>query len=256
MRKIKTREGWLREMAKILNRSLFKRSVLDTMPVVKVRGKPLCGVELEKPDLNKIQFNMAYSPNQRVGVRQVGKNKVDAKVKHIGLCCHPHSIGKQSFGSEIFIVPSLKDPVKIVGVLIHELIHVMTRGHGHKGAFKWVGESVGLTGSMTATGESKELKEKIAGWIDKIGAFPHKQWIPSTNLKKQSTRLIKVHCERDDHSPYIIRMSRATIEKHGTPNCPAYDYHGEVCEAELVPEGYTSRIGDINYEYGNQEIQV
>ena len=91
MKKITTREEWLQECTKLINSKLFKRTMLDTMPVIKGSdGKPMCGVEISPLPVKDIQFNMAYTPNQRVGVSNEGKgkNKVyDAKVKHIGMCC-------------------------------------------------------------------------------------------------------------------------------------------------------------------------
>jgi len=202
--KIETREQWLNEIAKFVNRRLFKRR--------KIRGfqvKPL--------DLKTVQFNMAYSPNQRIKAH-AHKGGVDVKLGHIGLCHYDYKVGNEQFGTEIFITPNLTDPIKIVGVLIHEMIHAITKGHGHKGAFRDIALDVGLEGRMTATTVGQELADEIKSWIAKVGKLPHNKWIPR-NGRKQSTRMVKAVCDWD-HSPYIARLSRKAIRDHGAPICP------------------------------------
>jgi len=199
--KIETREQWLYEIAKLVNKRLFKRR--------KIRGfqvKPL--------DLKKVQFNMAYSPNQRVKAH-AHKGGVDVKLGHIGQCHYDYKIGDEKFGTEIFITPNLTDPVQIVGVLIHEMIHAITKGHGHKGAFRHLAVDVGLEGRMTSTVVGDDLAKEIRGWIKTVGKLPHKRWIPR-NGRKQTTRMLKVYCD----CGIIVRQSRTSMFKYGTPICP------------------------------------
>ena len=83
--------------------------------------------------------------------------------------------------------------------------------------------AVGLTGKMTATIATPELKEKIEKWVKKIGQYPHSSFDVSKS-KKQTTRMIKVMCISDytecGHGNYKARMSRKLIETFGCPVCP------------------------------------
>jgi hypothetical protein len=177
---------------------------------------------------------MAYSPNQRVKGHALIDGGVGVKLKHIGLCHYEYKLGDEKFGTEIFITPNLTNQVQIVGVLIHEMIHAITKGHGHKNAFRWLAVDVGLEGKMTATSVGVGLKKEIKKWIQKYGRMPHKKWIPNTK-GKQTTRMLKVYCkgevdyeeDRDcedgryeHHSEFIIRQSRRALLQFGTPICP------------------------------------
>lgn len=203
--KNETREQWLHEIAKIINGTLFKRRTIRGFSV-----KPL--------NLKKVQFNMAYSPNQRVKAH-AHKGGVDVKLGHIGQCHYDYKVAGEKFETEIFITPNLTNQVQIVGVLIHEMIHAITKGHGHKTAFRWVAEDVGLEGKMTATSVGKELAKEIRKWLRKVGKMPHKKWIPA-NGRKQTTRMLKVVCE--EGCGIIVRQSRTSIENYGTPFCPIH----------------------------------
>jgi hypothetical protein len=54
--------------------------------------------------------------------------------------------------TEIFICPSQSEPVAVLAILLHELVHAAVGLEcGHKGAFKRVALALGLEGKMTAT---------------------------------------------------------------------------------------------------------
>ena len=211
--KLDTREQWLHEIAKTINLTLFKRRTIRGFKV-----KPL--------NLKSVQFNMAYSPNQRVKAH-AHNGGVDVKLGHIGQCHYDYKVGDDKFGTEIFITPNLTNQVQIVGVLIHEMIHAITKGHGHKNAFRWVAVDVGLEGKMTATSVGADLKKEINKWIKTHGKMPHKKWIPNTR-GKQTTRMLKVCCP--DGCGIIVRQSRTSIENYGTPFCPIHQEEMVVAE--------------------------
>lgn len=76
----------------------------------------------------------------------------------------------------IFITPLLKEPVDGTGDgvlpnLVHELVHTVTWGAGHKGEFRRVAKAVGLTGKMTATVAGSELCEKLAAVAKQLGPY-------------------------------------------------------------------------------------
>jgi hypothetical protein len=141
-----------------------------------------------------------------------------AKNKAIGLCFSDRASEDQTH--EIFISPSIADSVRVVDILIHELIHAtigLKEGHGKN--FRKCAIALGLTGKMTATISTDQLKEKIKSWVAVMGQYPHAVLNSTDNSggKKQSTRLIKCQCE----CGYNIRITRKWLNDTGAPICPA-----------------------------------
>lgn len=133
-----------------------------------------------------------------------------------------YTVSKDGTG-EIFISPVLADPCRVLGVLIHEVIHhVVGLEHGHKKPFVDCMNAVGLTGKPTATEESEGLVKVLKQWIKELGKYPHAELDPST-LPKQSTRLLLLECE----CGLKIRVSQKWIDEYGTEwTCP--------CDGTLV----------------------
>jgi len=191
-----SRENYLIQATDIMRKSLFKPK----------------GYKVPKVELS-VSWS-TYGNNHR--------NTGDAKV--IGLCFpkHMHKGGI----NQITITPNLdgstiKGSIKILGVLVHELVHAVDNCvSGHGKAFKDCATAVGLTGKMTATGESDELKEYLRkNIIEKLGLFPHKK--VTLSGKKQTTRNIKVECNRCDFS---FRTSRKNLDMMDyQPDCLACD---------------------------------
>jgi hypothetical protein len=137
-----------------------------------------------------------------------------SKKKHIGECWS--SIASQDNHFEIMIVPSIADSSRVADILIHELCHaVVGIQAGHGKAFKQCALAVGLEGKMTATIASEGLKAKIAQWVQVLGEYPHAPLMQS-NIKKQSTRMIKCVCLACDYQVYT---SNKWIEI-AMPTCP------------------------------------
>ena len=141
----------------------------------------------------------------------------------IGVHYNP-TISAEGF-HEMMIQPSLSDSVQVVGVLIHEMVHsIQTHLHHDKNGFlsvkphgkefRKMALAVGLTGKMTATTESPELKIQIEKWIKEVGKYPHSK-VNFETRKKQSTRLLKLTCE---HCGFIARASSGAINNFGYPS--------------------------------------
>ena len=138
----------------------------------------------------------------------------------IGQCWS--SVASEDNHFEIFIHPSEADSIRVVDILIHELCHaVVGLEAGHKKPFKQCAEAVGLTGKMTSTYATQELKDQIIEWVNDIGQYPHAPLL-SDGTKKQSTRMIKCVCK---HCEYQVYTSKKWIEV-AIPTCP-----DESCEA-------------------------
>ena len=142
------------------------------------------------------------------------------KNRTIGQCFPTESNGY----NEIFIHPQLEDITEIGGVLVHELIHAYDDcKNGHKKPFKDIAIKVGLTGKMTATEPTEELKDLLKDIEEGLGKYPHKSLEPSTK-NKQTTRMLKLVCPtshpEQKKDQYILRASNTTIELSGFPVCP------------------------------------
>lgn len=172
-----------------------------------------CGYPYLELSTTTIKFSVSFIE----GTRSTKKNKT------IGAhYSHHFSKGQEQ---HILIHPSLDDGVRVVDVLIHELIHAqlpIDAGHGKE--FREIALKVGLTGKMTATVATDELKSKIEKWVKKVGEYPHSSFDVSKSRKKQTTRMIKVMCVSDNEfcggGHYKARMSRKLIEDFGCPVCP------------------------------------
>jgi predicted RNA-binding Zn-ribbon protein involved in translation (DUF1610 family) len=88
-----------------------------------------------------------------------------------------------------------EDPSRVLDVLLHEMIHAARPTDGHKKDFPKLAKRVGLTGKMTATVASPELRDRLNAMLrDKLPAMPKGHGDLTTNRKKAGTRLRKWVC--------------------------------------------------------------
>lgn len=149
-----------------------------------------------------------------------------------------HAIG-QCFPSEMsatktremFISPTLEAHGEggAVATLAHELIHAaLPPTVGHKAAFKQIAVAIGLEGKMTATIAGRDLVDKINGWIDALGEYPHGVLTPAAKEAKPGSRLLKLECPG---CGYVLRTTAKWLLV-GVPICCC----GEEFRGEDVPE--------------------
>lgn len=126
--------------------------------------------------------------------------------------------GKDGF-HQLFISPVLDNPVKVLDVLTHEIIHPITGPKiGHRGQFRHIATDVGLEGKMTSTHAGTELKRTLEQFAHALGKYPHQSITKMTTGKKpQKNRQLKVQCE----CGYTCRLAMSWIESVGAPICPA-----------------------------------
>jgi hypothetical protein len=144
------------------------------------------------------------------------RNALGLGKRRIGECWPPQS--SASGHSHIFISPLLVDPVKVAGVVVHELIHAVYPEAGHKGPFKRAMGKVGLVGKPTATEEGTELVERLRGDIlPALGDYPHAALSFVGKDKRQKCRQLKVTCGA---CGYTARTTAKWLEQSGPPLCP------------------------------------
>lgn len=180
---LKTREQWLTEATDIFRDHLFKRNDY-IIPKVRV----------------SVGFPGGGSARKRIGECWDGSASTDGV-------------------EQVFISPVVIDVSKVLGVLVHELVHatVGTKA-GHRGPFRRCALKVGLEGKMTVTSESQALKDYFTDKVTSvIGEYPHAELRLNGQRKKQTTRLKKVECQV---CGYTVRVTQKWLDELGAPICP------------------------------------
>jgi hypothetical protein len=147
-----------------------------------------------------------------VGIPAGGKG---GKLKRIGECWS--NLASADNTTEIFICPSQSEPVAVLAILLHELVHAAVGLKcGHKGAFKRVAVALGLEGKMTATVPGERLATHLLHLSDLLGDYPHAALNTAlSGRKKQGTRMIKLEC---DDCGWSCRTAQKNVDA-GTPTC-------------------------------------
>jgi hypothetical protein len=167
---------------------------------------------------------------ERVRV-SLGWPKGGSGTEKLGQCFSPKVSGDEFH--EIFISPKLEDPVRLIGVSAHELVHATVGTEaGHRAPFRRVAVAVGLTGPMRATEESEEF----AAWVRDhvlpiIGSYPASA-ITAPEKTRSVNRRIKCECPR---CGMLVMTTRQWLEKVGAPDC-------HVDRVQMVVGGVTTAI--------------
>jgi hypothetical protein len=142
-----------------------------------------------------------------------------------GECWHPFASEDQHF--EIIIRADIAEPMDVLGVLMHELVHTLlppSAKHGKE--FKAVALRIGLEGKMRQATPSPILRERLNTLAINLGPLPHAKLnftgasdVPRT----QGTRMLKAECGAA--CGYTIRVA-SKWAKIGLPMCPANADHG------------------------------
>lgn len=149
--------------------------------------------------------------------------------------------------NHVFISPEIGDTAQVLGVLMHELIHVaLDNEDGHRGRFAEAATRLGLVGRMTEAMPGDALAFELFTMADALGSYPHGRIDLEGALAKlrerspvpagggdgdtltpapgvrvhsgrpvQRNRYIKVVCPRDG---YTVRMVQRWISA-GLPSC-------------------------------------
>lgn len=135
----------------------------------------------------------------------------------------------------IFISPEMDegDPVLILGVLLHEMIHAADNCESkHRGWFKRTATALGLVGSMTSTEVGDQLKLILADVAKHLGPYPHTKLdtgCGASGPKPDKNRQLLVECPTVD-CEWKVRGSRKVLDM-GLPMCPIHGIH---CEEKIA----------------------
>lgn len=150
------------------------------------------------------------------------------KGARIGECWHSSTSDDGHF--EIIIRADIADPVEVLGVLVHELIHaVLPADAGHGKLYKEAAIKIGLEGPMRHALPSQLLQPRLVELAESLGSLPHAKLNidrgrdnrPADKPKKQRTRLLKAECGGDGCG-YTVRITAKWVDDVGAPHCPTH----------------------------------
>jgi len=110
--------------------------------------------------------------------------------------CWPARQAPAPYKAAIFISPVCwKAPADLLHVVLHEMIHTIVPGGGHRAPFSQIAGPVGLVKPWTATTPSPELAVKLEAIAATLGDFPSAGMEPAPKVKKGSRlRLFECQC--------------------------------------------------------------
>ena len=133
---------------------------------------------------------------------------------HIGQCWSTDSSTNDI--NQIFISPTLEDPIDVLDTLVHELVHAVDDcEHKHGKEFKKIALDVGLKGPMRSASAGPELKAQLEVISQALGPYPHG--------KLKVTHRIRINRSRPRAKcpicSYQVPMLKRFLE-YGAPICP------------------------------------
>lgn len=179
-----TRETWLVEAVSLIKSALFDPRELWLPPIIRV-SPGLC-------------------PGKALGIC------VDSDCAKDGSC-------------NIFVSPTLDDPMEILAVLAHELVHACVGNEcKHGGLFLKTFRDIGFECKPTncAVLPDQELYHTLMGVAVSLGVYPHAQLIKKVKEKKRHKWLSFSSTTNDE---FIVRANYDTVVELGPPR----DHTGE-----------------------------
>ena len=191
MQKFSERESWLAAAAVMLQHEVF----------------PVAGIDAASWEQRKYRVSCGFP----IGYRGSRTGKVA-----LGQAFDPSISADGTM--EVFINPILDNPVDVIAVLSHELIHVEAGiACGHRGRFASIARSIGLVGAMTATVPGDELRGNLQRIVADLGVYPHAKVDPNAR-KKQGTRLLKLQCSDCGWTARVSALQGNRL--HAASTCP------------------------------------
>jgi hypothetical protein len=116
----------------------------------------------------------------------------------------------------IFVSPAEDEPVTILGIIAHEMVHAA--GHySHRGSFVRVAGQLGFTAPFTDSSyRDPVLEARLVGLAEQLGPIDHGRVNATSRAKVQGTRMLKLSCPEDG---YTVRTTQKWLDV-GLPTCP------------------------------------
>lgn len=138
--------------------------------------------------------------------------------KAIGQCWDKVVSGDDTY--EMFICPTQDEPVTVLAILLHEMIHASVGIEaGHKGPFRGLAKEFGLAGKMTATFAEvgSDLHTTLTSMAHKLGEYPHKRMVKKEKPKKPNIWQ-RFKSTNEETFKLVARMDK--VEEFGAPRDP------------------------------------
>lgn len=133
---------------------------------------------------------------------------------HIGQCWSRGSSTNEM--NQIFVSPTLGEPVEVLDTLVHELVHAVDNcEHKHGREFKKIALSIGMQGPMRSAGAGPELKRALTEIAVKLGPYPHGA-LKVAHRKVVSRARARAKCPE---CGFQVPMYRKFLD-YGPPICP------------------------------------
>jgi hypothetical protein len=190
-----SRESWMRAAANDL-RSFFE----------------VCGYPIPP----NIRYAIAFPSTGRYGAR-------------VGECWYSSTSDDGHF--EIIVRADSADPVQVLGILVHELVHAcLPVGAGHGKLYRDAALKLGLEGKMRQAMPGKFLKARLVRLAESLGPLPHAKLniergrdnkLSADGPKRQRTRMLKAECAGKGCG-YTLRVAEKWFKDIGPPHCPKH----------------------------------
>lgn len=136
--------------------------------------------------------------------------------RRVGEC---HSLKSSKAGVfELFISPTLDDPLEVGGTVAHEMAHVVAGTEaGHGGGFIKVARHIGLTrGRPTSAMPGDILNQRIQKIVEVVGPYPHTKMVPAMHVRESKSTAVKLECP-ECGVRFVMSMKWFAIS--GMPTC-------------------------------------
>lgn len=117
----------------------------------------------------------------------------------------------EEFNAEVFVTPEIDTVEEVAHAVLPLLVAVVIGDYKQGNTYRNACHALHLNT------DGNRLPSWALNILDQLPAYPHAS-ITLPEVKKQTTRLLKVACLPCN---YIARVSRATLDRLGTPVCPA-----------------------------------
>ncbi len=137
------------------------------------------------------------------------------------------------FPITIHINCTIKDPVEMLEVLVHECIHAFYGIHGHKKDFGAIAKRVGFEKPYRENHPGEDLKDKCLNvyqeLINEYGEFPGKPIVIHKERKEGKKNSIVLFCPS---CGYEVRVTKKMFEKYENqfPTCVCGTKMGQVLD--------------------------